>query len=72
MELREKLWNLQTPYFASKIGGLEVSEFLPKFHLFENCYKSTYLEHFGAALPWSLLRITYLGDEKSEMLQLDG
>ena len=32
------------PYFASKIGGLEFSEFLPKFHLFGNCYKSTYLE----------------------------
>ena len=32
------------PYFASKIGGLEVSEFLPKLHLFGNCYKSTYLE----------------------------
>ena len=32
------------PYFASKIGGLEVSEFLPKLHLFRNCYKSTYLE----------------------------
>ena len=47
MELWEKLGNLQTPYFASKIGGLaslEVSEFLPKLHLFENCYKSAYLE----------------------------
>ena len=32
------------PYFASKIGGLEVSEFLLKLHLFGNCYKSTYLE----------------------------
>ena len=32
------------PYFASKIGGLEVSEFLPTIHLFGNCYKSTYLE----------------------------
>ena len=32
------------PYFASKIRGLEVSEFLPKLHLFRNCYKSTYLE----------------------------
>ena len=29
------------PYFASKIGGLEFSEFLPKFHLFGNWYKST-------------------------------
>ena len=32
------------PYFASKIEGLEVSEFLPKIHLFRNCYKLTYLE----------------------------
>ena len=32
------------PYFASIIGGLEVSEFLLKLHLFGNCYKSTYLE----------------------------
>ena len=32
------------PYFASKIGGLEVSEFLPKLHLFGNCYKLAYLE----------------------------
>ena len=44
MELQEKLWNLQTPYFASKIGGMEVSDFLPKHHLFGNCYKPTYLE----------------------------
>ena len=44
MELREKLWNLQTPYFPSKIGGLEVSEFLPKLHLFRNSYKLAYLE----------------------------
>ena len=42
MELRQKFWNLQTPHFASKIGGLEVSEFLPKLHLFGNCYKLTY------------------------------
>ena len=32
------------PYFASKIGGLEVSEFLLKLHLFENCCKLAYLE----------------------------
>ena len=32
------------PYFASKIRGLEVSEFLLKLHLFGNCYKSAYLE----------------------------
>ena len=31
-------------YFASKIGGLKVSEFLPKLHLFGNCYKLAYLE----------------------------
>ena len=31
-------------YFASKIRGLEVSEFLPKLHLFGNCYKLAYLE----------------------------
>ena len=30
-------------YFASKIGGLEVSEFLPKLYLIRNCYKSAYL-----------------------------
>ena len=32
------------PYFASKIWGLEVSEFLPRLHLFGNCYRSAYLE----------------------------
>ena len=32
------------PYFASKLWGLEVSEFLPRLHLFRNCYKSAYLE----------------------------
>ena len=32
------------PYFASKIGGLEVSEFILKLHLFGNCYKLAYLE----------------------------
>ena len=32
------------PYFASKIWGLEVSKFLPRLHLFGNCYKSAYLE----------------------------
>ena len=35
---------LPYPYFASKIRGLKVSEFLPKLHLFGNCYKFTYLE----------------------------
>ena len=42
------------PYFASKIGGLEVSEFLPKLHLFGNCYKSAYLE------PRALTKMTLL------------
>ena len=32
------------PYFASKIRGLVVSEFLPRLHLFGNYYKSAYLE----------------------------
>ena len=31
------------PYFASKIRGLEVSEFFPKLHLFGNCYTLAYL-----------------------------
>ena len=32
------------PRFLKQNRGLEVSEFLPKLHLFGNCYKSTYLE----------------------------
>ena len=32
------------PKLLKQNRGLEVSEFLPKLHLFENCYKSAYLE----------------------------
>ena len=32
------------PRFLKQNRGLEVSKFLPKLHLFGNCYKSAYLE----------------------------
>ena len=32
------------PRFLKQNRGLDVSEFLPKLHLFGNCYKSAYLE----------------------------
>ena len=36
--------NFQTSSFPSKIGGLEVSEFLPKLYFIRNFYNLAYLE----------------------------
>ena len=42
------------PQLLKQNRSLEVPEFLPKLHLFGNCYKSTYLEpHIGVKVSKS-------------------
>ena len=46
MELQEKLCNFFSHFYYNKSCNF-LKKFLPKFHLFGNCYKSAYLEPKG-------------------------